>query len=107
MASRILIKPKILVWKSYVNTCLGNNANIKPVKNSIKVINGIAGDIGNMFLPVASAIAATFFIHTSLGIATGLVAELSIYNGKKEILDTTHCINHVCMENYDSAGIWP
>ena len=107
MASRILIKPKMTVWKSYVNTCLGNGANIQPTKNSIKVITGIAGDIGNMFLPVASAIAATFFIHTSLGIATGLVAELSIYNEKKQILDTTHCINHVCMTNYDSAGLWP
>ena len=107
MASRILIKPKMSVWKSYVNTCVGNSANIKQVKNSTKVINGIAGDIGNMFLPVASAIAATFFIHTSLGIATGLVAELSIYNEKKQILDTTHCINHVCMTNYDSTGIWP
>ena len=83
MASRILIIPKMLPWKSYLNTCLGNGANIKPTKNSIKVITGIAGDIGNMFLPVASTIAATFFIHTSLGIATGLVAELSIYNEKK------------------------
>ena len=107
MASRILIKPKMLPWKSYLNTCLGNGANIKPTKNSIKVITDITGDIGNMFLPVASAIAATFFIHGSLGIATGIVAELSIYNGNKQTLDTKHSINHVCMTNYYSAGIWP